>query len=104
MDRISDITSHTNIIRKNQQNESARSSPTRSVHQNYQQSSNSCLPRQMSRSAYEKSSRREEYRRATSSGTISTSHFSEGAQEQLLKTISELVLTEENFVRDVQKV
>ncbi|VDM91683.1 unnamed protein product, partial [Onchocerca ochengi] len=104
MDRISDITSHTNITRKHQQNESARSSPTRSVHQNYRQSSNGYSPRQMSRSAYEKSSRREEYRRATSNGTISVSHFSEGAEEQLLKTINELVSTEENFVRDVQKL
>ncbi|KAM3721864.1 Nicalin [Dirofilaria immitis] len=104
MDRISDITSHTNTTQKDQQNESARSSPTRSVNRNYQTSSNNHLLRQMSRSAYEKSSKREEYRLATPNCIISVSHFSEGAEEQLLKTISELVSTEENFVRDVQKL
>ncbi|VBB33689.1 unnamed protein product [Acanthocheilonema viteae] len=103
MDRISDITSYTNKIRKDQQNESARSSPTRSVHRIYQLSSNN--DRQMFHSTYEKSSsRREEYRHTTPNSAISVSHFSEGAKEQLLKTISELVSTEENFVRDVQKL
>ncbi|KAK6105761.1 RhoGEF domain family protein [Brugia pahangi] len=104
MDRISDITSYTNTTRKDQESESARSSPTRSIHQNCQSSSNSHLFRQMSRSAYEKPSRRAEYRHTTPIGAISVSHFSEGAKEQLLKTISELVSTEENFVRDVQKL
>uniref|UniRef100_A0A1I8EKI1 DH domain-containing protein n=1 Tax=Wuchereria bancrofti TaxID=6293 RepID=A0A1I8EKI1_WUCBA len=81
-----------------QENESARSSPTRSIHRN------SHLFHQMSRSAYEKPSRRAEYRHTTPIGAISVSHFGEGAEEQLLKTISELVSTEENFVRDVQKL
>ncbi|EFO16404.2 RhoGEF domain-containing protein [Loa loa] len=104
MDRISDITSYTNITRKDQENESARSSPTRSIHRNYQPSSNGHLFRQMSRSAYVKSTRCEEYRHTTHNDAISVSHFSEGAEEQLLKTITELVSTEENFVRDVQKL
>ncbi|VDK61059.1 unnamed protein product [Gongylonema pulchrum] len=59
----------------------------------------------MSRSAYEKTARREERRPHTMpNGFISVAHFSEGAEEQLLKTINELVTTEENFVRDVQKL
>uniref|UniRef100_A0A915PJ22 DH domain-containing protein n=1 Tax=Setaria digitata TaxID=48799 RepID=A0A915PJ22_9BILA len=110
MDRISDVTSCTKVTRRERQNGSARSSPTRSIHRsNYQSTSlNGHSVRQMSHSAYEKSSsKREDYHRnVTTNGIISLSdyHLSDGTNEQLLKTINELVSTEENFVRDVQKL
>ncbi|VDN03623.1 unnamed protein product [Thelazia callipaeda] len=91
MDRISDISS---IPRTDRRNGSTCSSPTRSVDKNHRIPFNSHFFRIMSRSACDKTSRREERRHATLNG----------AEEQLLKTINELVITEENFVRDVQKL
>ncbi|VDK87623.1 unnamed protein product [Litomosoides sigmodontis] len=105
MDRISNTASYTGGAQRDQQNASTRSSPTRSVHTNDRPLSIGHSLRQMSRSTYEKlPQKREDNRYTTPSGAIPLSHFSEGAEEQLLKTINELVSTEENFVRDIQKL
>uniref|UniRef100_A0A0M3I0W5 DH domain-containing protein n=1 Tax=Ascaris lumbricoides TaxID=6252 RepID=A0A0M3I0W5_ASCLU len=97
MDRISEPTS-SNTLNNEWQAESTRSSPSR----------RSCLKQVsanvMSHSACERSSREDDRKPSPTSLSLKTSHFSPGAEEQLFKTINELVTTEENFVRDVQKL
>uniref|UniRef100_A0A183TWK1 DH domain-containing protein n=1 Tax=Toxocara canis TaxID=6265 RepID=A0A183TWK1_TOXCA len=96
MDRISEPSSSL-TINNEWQAESTRSSPSRSSY--FKQKTNV-----MSHSACERPSRVDDRRLSPASLSLNAVHFSPGAEEQLFKTINELVTTEENFVRDVQKL
>ncbi|VDK44542.1 unnamed protein product [Anisakis simplex] len=98
MDRISEPPTSA-ILHNNWQAESTRSSPSRNSNVNLTKNVNV-----MSHSACERISRADTKRHSPVDVSLNAIHFSTSAEEQLFKTINELVNTEKNFVKDVQKL